>query len=352
MSIVRIQNRRGTAAQWLAKDPILGSGEVGFEIDTGNFKIGDGTTSWEDLPYFQNAEFATYLTSDDINVANGVAPLDGNSRVPLANLYHAIQELIAHNADTTGVHGISDTSQLATISYVDNVASGITAKPAVEAATTENLSATYSNGTSGVGATLTANSSGEWAGIDGVTTGWNVGDGVLVKNQTNAAHNGRYVLTNLGSSSTPWILTRCGLCDTADEIPGMYIFVKYGTVNAGSGWVAITANPATFVVGTDAINLTQFAGSSGISAGTGISLNGTQISIDETVVAKLNSPTFVGTVTAPTIQSTTINATTVTASLSGTATNASRVDNRKFFVQVAEPDSNSGRQNGDIWIKI
>jgi hypothetical protein len=46
-----IQVRRGTAAQWVTADPALESGEIGFETDTGKFKIGDGATDWLELKY-------------------------------------------------------------------------------------------------------------------------------------------------------------------------------------------------------------------------------------------------------------------------------------------------------------
>jgi hypothetical protein len=45
----QIQIRRGTAAQWTSANPILASGEFGYETDTGYFKIGDGTTAWNTL---------------------------------------------------------------------------------------------------------------------------------------------------------------------------------------------------------------------------------------------------------------------------------------------------------------
>ena len=48
---VQIQLRRGTAAQWTAADPILGEGELGVELDTGFFKVGNGVGHWSALPY-------------------------------------------------------------------------------------------------------------------------------------------------------------------------------------------------------------------------------------------------------------------------------------------------------------
>jgi hypothetical protein len=46
-----IQFRRGTAQEWADKDPILDSGEPGFETDTGLYKIGDGIHYWSELQY-------------------------------------------------------------------------------------------------------------------------------------------------------------------------------------------------------------------------------------------------------------------------------------------------------------
>lgn len=168
----------------------------------------------------------------------------------------------------------------ATKQYVDELAEGLKTKPAVEIATTSNLSATYNNGTNGVGATLTANSNGAFPEVDGITLSSIVPgqNGVLVKNQSNPEQNGRYNLTQVGDSENPWILTRCGLCDESSEIPGIYTFVKTGTLYAGTGWVQIVSNPSTFVIGTDAILVTQFSGAGTYTAGTGISLNGTQFS--------------------------------------------------------------------------
>lgn len=56
-----IQLRRGTAAQWVAANPILASGEVGIELVTGKFKIGDGTTTWNLLPYATDVPLLYYF---------------------------------------------------------------------------------------------------------------------------------------------------------------------------------------------------------------------------------------------------------------------------------------------------
>lgn len=47
----QMQQRRDTAADWTSENPILLSGEIGYETDTGKFKIGDGSTRWDSLDY-------------------------------------------------------------------------------------------------------------------------------------------------------------------------------------------------------------------------------------------------------------------------------------------------------------
>ena len=68
----RMQQRRGTAAQWISTNsgngPILNAGEIGYETDTNKFKIGDGTNHWLNLDYFvdanstANPSFGTSIT--------------------------------------------------------------------------------------------------------------------------------------------------------------------------------------------------------------------------------------------------------------------------------------------------
>jgi hypothetical protein len=50
----RLQNRRDTSANWTSNNPTLAAGEIGYETNTGKFKIGDGTTAWTSLGYTQN----------------------------------------------------------------------------------------------------------------------------------------------------------------------------------------------------------------------------------------------------------------------------------------------------------
>jgi hypothetical protein len=250
-----------------------GQNTVSLATDTLTFVGGDGVTTTVDPT--NNVTF---------DVDNTVVRTTGDQTITGNTTLSGILSVDSNRIEDVALP--VNSTDAANKAYVDEVAEGLEAKPAVELATTANLDATYDNGTLGVGGTLTANTNGAFPEIDGVTlTSITIGqNGVLVKNQTNAAQNGRYNLTQVGDGSTPWILTRCGLCDEAEEIPGAYVFVKAGTLYAGTGWVQIVADPATFVIGVDPIIVTQFSGAGTFSAGAGLTLDGTEFSVSNTAV--------------------------------------------------------------------
>jgi hypothetical protein len=200
--------------------------------------------------------------------------------------------LSANSARITSLATPSASTDAANKGYVDEVAQGLKAAPAVEVATTANLSATYDNGTLGVGSTLTSTTNGAFPTIDGVTVATTTpgNNGVLVKNQSSSLQNGRYNLTQVGDASNPWILTRCGVCDQSSEIPGSYVFVTGGDNQANTGWTAYVTDTTTFTVGTDNITYFQFSGAGTYTAGLGLELNGSVFSLDSTnVVLSVNS---------------------------------------------------------------
>ena len=160
--------------------------------------------------------------------------------------------------------------QLATKQYVDAVAQGLDPKASCVAATTANI-------------TLSGAQT-----IDGIALV--AGDRCLVKNQTTQANNGIYVVAT-GS----W--TRALDMDVWAEVPGAFTFIEQGTTQADTGWVC-TSN-AGGTIGTTAITWAQFAGVGSYTAGTGLTLTGTQFSITNTAVTAgaYGSATQVGTFT-------------------------------------------------------
>ena len=161
----------------------------------------------------------------------------------------------------------------ATKSYVDSVAQGLRIIPAALAATVADLVATYSLGT----LTDAAGATSAFA-LDGVTD-WNIGDKVLVKDQTTSSENGSYELTTIGDANTPWVLTRGEYFNETSEIPGAFQFITDGTVNNGTGWVAQVVDTETFVLDTDAVTFYQFSGAGTYSAGEALTLTGTTFSV-------------------------------------------------------------------------
>ena len=74
--LTRMQQRRGTASQWASDNPILGAGEIGFEIDNSRFKIGDGVNTWSNLDYFSNeADVSSAISSAITNLVDGAPDL-------------------------------------------------------------------------------------------------------------------------------------------------------------------------------------------------------------------------------------------------------------------------------------
>ena len=124
-----MQQRQGTADQWLLADPVLNAGEIGFETDTSSFKIGDGVNSWTSLDYFTNesglaASLEDYILATEKAAANGVATLDANGFVPAEQLdidltaYYTSAEVDAEIAAIPA----PDYTGLATETYADTAA--------------------------------------------------------------------------------------------------------------------------------------------------------------------------------------------------------------------------------------
>jgi len=75
MTIYQIQIRRGTATTWTNTNPILASGEMGYETDTGNFKFGDGSTAWNELS--NSGDKYELFTLGATNISNKYVELVG-----------------------------------------------------------------------------------------------------------------------------------------------------------------------------------------------------------------------------------------------------------------------------------
>lgn len=151
----------------------------------------------------------------------------------------------------------TDAAHAATKGYVDAARQGLDVKQSVRAATDGVL-------------LLSALNAGD---IMDTTVTLVAGDRVLVKNQDTASQNGIYVIQESGA---PVRATDAnGTTDTGEVSGGTFTFVEEGTLYADSGWVVSSNGPIS--VGTDPIQWVQFSGAGAVTAGDGLTQDGTVI---------------------------------------------------------------------------
>jgi hypothetical protein len=160
--------------------------------------------------------------------------------------------------------------------YVDSLSQGISWKdPARVISTSPLASNTYNNGASGVGATLTSTTNNAFPAVDGVTLALN--DRIVVAGEATSANNGIYYLSQQGTGSVPWILTRTLDADTPAALVAAAVFIDEGTVNSDTAWVQTAIAPIT--IGTTSLLFTKFANTSPYIFTNGLQQVGQTISV-------------------------------------------------------------------------
>lgn len=207
-------------------------------------------------------------TANEITITNG----DGVSGNPTASLPNSLTftgktvtgGTFASPTAITGLPDPTNAQDAATKAYVDTVAQGLDAKASVRVATTANgtLATAFANGQT----------------VDGVTLV--TGNRILLKNQSSAAENGIYVVASSGAPS------RATDMDNWSEVPGAFVFVEEGTTNGNTGWTCTSDTGGT--IGSTSMVWAQFSGAGTYTAGNGLSLSGSQFSIDTSVTATLS----------------------------------------------------------------
>jgi len=285
------------------------SGGVGVAPSYG--KIGLTTHVSGTLPVSSGGTGATTLTG--YLVGNGTSAFTAVATIPNAGLTNSSITIgstsIDLGASTSTLSGLTTVTvtqdptaslQLSTKQYVDNqvaTVSNTTFHTASAAATTANLTATYNNGTAGVGATLTNSGAQAAFAVDGYTA--SLSDRILVKDQTTGAQNGIYTVTTLGSGSTNWVLTRATDFNTVGTGPnyietGASTFVSGGTTWGSTSWVMNTTG--TITVGSTALVWVQTSSSGNITVTAPITKTGNAIGLG--TVGVVNGGTGLTTLTA------------------------------------------------------
>jgi len=301
-------------------------GQVYFDTTNGDKHayIWDGTT-WQSMsgPFF-NSDIASNasisysklnltnsivegdlttgsVTSDKI--ANGTivnADINANAAIAFEKLASPTQAFSFNSQKITNLATPTNGTDAANKAYVDAARSGLDVKPSVRAATTTTDGNITLSGTQTIDTNVALQ----------------VGDRVLVKNQTTASENGIWVV-----ASGVWsrAADANGTADTGTVSGGTFTFVEEGTLNADSGWV-VSSN-GLITVGTDPMNWVQFSGAGQIIAGAGltktantldvggtadrITVNADSVDIASTYVGQ-SSITTLGTITSGTWNGTTI----------------------------------------------
>ena len=213
----------------------------------------------------------TSLVVDDITVnGQSITTIDSNKDINLTPHGTGVVKVPSGYESRAGL----DADSLVNKAYVDAIAEGLHVHASVKAATTQTLAlesgdtVTYNNGSSGVGATLTLSTG--ISTLDGHTLV--DGERILIKNESNTAHNGIYIRT----SST--VFTRAIDFDTIAEVAsGDFLFVENGTLNGSNGYVQ---TETTTAIGTSPIVFEQFSGAGQIVAGAALSKDGNTLDVE------------------------------------------------------------------------
>lgn len=220
---------------------------------------------------------STSLTSTEINQLVGVSTAETVQQQLSARLRLSGADTMGGNLQMGGnrVVGVGTpvaATDAATKGYVDTFAQGLTWKKAVKVATAGPI-------------TLSGHQT-----VNGVAVVTN--DRVLVKDQATASENGIYDV-----SSSLW--SRSADANTAASLDGAAVFAIGGTVDSDSAWIQI--NPVA-TVGSSPLTWTRFGASgAGVTAGVGINVAGTVVSVDagqgltfsgNSLVANVNTTDF------------------------------------------------------------
>jgi len=245
--------------------------------------------------------------TDYAPATSGTSALKGNGSGGFSNatLNDVGAATAAYSLNSQRITNLADPTSAqdaVTKSYVDATIQGLKPKGTATVATSGFLpTCTYSNGSSGVGATLTGSANGVLTVND-----YNVllNDTVLVKNEISSFRNGLYVCTTEGTAGVPFVLTRSNIMDVTTEFVGAFIAVgTSGTTNANSLWLC--SNTTDPVIGTDSITFSQLNGATQLIASTGINISGNTILISTSWTGQ-TAITTLGTITTGTWNGTTI----------------------------------------------
>lgn len=291
---VRIQFRRGTAAEWTSANPTLAAGELGYETDTAKFKLGDGTTAWTSLSYggINQADIDAAIANvidaapgaldtlnelaaainDDANffstISNNIANAQANAQT------YAYDLQVEHSSQTTNVHGIDNAANLVYASQIADFATEIYVSNAIS---DHDQATTNVHGIANTQLLMTQDEIAN--AIDNALS--------VHESDTTSVH---------------------GIANTAELATSTDVDTAISTHNSDTTDVHGIANTALLALGTDIDNaiVTHSAITTNVHGIADTAELATQTFVSNTIAtelvdyATLSGPTFTGTVTLPT----------------------------------------------------
>lgn len=229
-------------------DGLSGTAPISVSVSGGVATISISAADGSSAGSMSAAHYTLVNNATDANTASTIVKRDASGNFTAGTV----------SATSVSISGaVTNATDAATKAYVDSVATGLDVKASVRVATTANvdLSGALENGDV----------------VDGVTLA--TGNRVLVKNQSTGSQNGIYVVQASGAA------VRATDADADAEVtPGLFTFVEEGTANGNTGWVLTTDSPIT--VGSTALAFSQFSDSAALTAGSGLTLTGSDLSVN------------------------------------------------------------------------
>jgi hypothetical protein len=267
---IKLQIRRGVSTDWASANPTLLAGEIGFETDTGNVKVGNGTNTWNDLayqfPYLKgarnnNPEDTLTLVVDQVNDRVGVGTDTPLSKLHIEDAAPVIR--LRDSGATAGVYSLID---------ADNTTGSVTVS-----ADAGNLATTSTVNIATDGTThVTVDASGN-VGI-GTTT---PGQSLHIKNATPVIR-----LEDTTGGNTAY----SDITANTDAAGGIVITADPAATSASASYVRLAVDGTTRVEATTTgASVTGTLGVSGVFTPTG------------GVASSTIAPSAIGSVTGPTV---------------------------------------------------
>jgi hypothetical protein len=253
----KIQIRRGDATAWSTANPILSSGEIGYDTTNKSFKVGDGTTLWNSLAY-------TFITSAGLTTILEDYPTETELATTLGD-YPTETELATALGD-----------------YVTETALGTELEDYVTESALATTLEDYAT-TSEVGGLLSAADAMIFKGTIGT-------EGTITTLPTTYSAGWAYKVITAGTFAGE-------VCEVGDLI--IAIVDRAGTGNTNDDWTVVQTNLDGVVIGPSSAtdgNIPVYNGTSGKSIGTGYGVQ-TTLASSTTAIPRADAVhTAIGTV--------------------------------------------------------